>query len=259
MSEHCSCIDISHWQGFPDFEEVAAQGVVAAIMKATEGTSYIDPNRATNFVNANAAGIACCTYHWIKPGDAKSQMEFFLEVVDPVNGERMVIDYEEDGCTLDDLHKAIEALKADPRGLQVTVYSGHLLKEQLGDQCDDYLRDNTDLWLAQYTSGDPSWPSGTYDKWTLWQFSESGELDGINDTNVDLNRFDGTDEELVKWISPAGVAPPKPPEPEPDEAVTIDIMAPEDVPVLVTVNGDEIRTRRRRQHRLLVPRGPDLR
>ena len=47
-------------------------------------------------------------------------MEFYLSVVDPVAGERMVIDYEEDGLVLDDLYEAIEVLKADPRGLQVT-------------------------------------------------------------------------------------------------------------------------------------------
>ena len=43
-----ACIDISHWQGFPDFRQVYDDGVVACIMKATEGTSYIDPNRAIN-------------------------------------------------------------------------------------------------------------------------------------------------------------------------------------------------------------------
>jgi lysozyme len=106
-----ACIDISHWQGFPDFRQVYDDGV--------EGTSYIDPNRAINFIAATEAGIACCTYHWIKPGRAREQMEFYLSVVDPVAGERMVIDYEEDGLVLDDLYEAIEVLKADPRGLQV--------------------------------------------------------------------------------------------------------------------------------------------
>src|SRR5262245_14312371 len=126
MSDRASCIDISHWQGFPDFEEVAAQGVVACILKATEGTSYEDPNRAQNYNNATAAWIACCTYHWIKPGNAIDQMQFYLDTVQPVAGERMVIDYEEDGCTLDDLHEAVETLLADSRGLQITIYSGHL-------------------------------------------------------------------------------------------------------------------------------------
>jgi len=53
MSDHPSCIDISHWQNFPDFEQVRAAGVVAMIHKATEGTSYVDPNRAINCINAS--------------------------------------------------------------------------------------------------------------------------------------------------------------------------------------------------------------
>jgi lysozyme len=179
-----ACIDISHWQNFPDFEKVRAAGVVACIMKATEGTSYIDPNRAQNYINATKVGIACCTYHWLKPGNAKEQIQFYLDTIDPVPGERMVIDYEEDGCTLDDLHEAVRALLDDPRKLQVTVYSGHLLKEQLGDTHDDLLAKHTDLWLAQYTSGTPTWPealirngrSGNIRKKVKWTASMAAKL-----------------------------------------------------------------------------------
>ena len=255
MADKVSCIDISHWQGFPDFEEVASEGVVACIMKATEGTSYVDPNRAKNYINATAAGIACCTYHWIKPGNPNGQMEFYLKTVDPVPGERMVIDYEEDGCDLGDLIDAVKYLKNDPRGLQVTVYSGHLLKEQLGSSCNTYLRDNTDLWLAQYTSGTPSWPSGTYENWTLWQYSETGVISGIDDSNVDLNTYEGSNDDLVKWISPKGSTPtPKPP--IPTEVVTVAISAPSWVKVNVTVN-DQPAARRGHRSRIFQKRGPD--
>jgi Glycosyl hydrolases family 25 len=61
------CIDISHWQDFPDFEEVRAAGVIAMIHKATEGASYVNPNRATNCSNAMREGIKVCTYHWLRP------------------------------------------------------------------------------------------------------------------------------------------------------------------------------------------------
>jgi len=56
----------------------------------------------------------------------------------------------------------VQALLDYGSDLQITVYSGHLLKEQLGDSRDDFLADNTDLWLAQYTEdeSDISWPEG---------------------------------------------------------------------------------------------------
>jgi len=178
-------------------------------------------------------------------------MEFYLATVDPVPGERMVIDYEENGCKLDDLLEAVEVLKADSRQLQVTVYSGHLLKEQLNGSCNEYLRDNTDLWLAQYTSGNPTWSDGTYEHWTLWQYSETGEVDGIDDSYVDLNEFNGDNTALVEWISPRG-STPKPPTPKPPKLVVdVAIDAPAGVGVHVTVNGKE------RHKRKTIRRGAD--
>jgi len=199
-----ACIDISHWQGFPDFEKVAADGVLAVILKATEGTSYVDPNRKTNYAAATKAGLACCCYFWLKPGaSAREQAEFFLATVDPIEGERVVIDYEEEGCTLQGLREAVQALLDCDRNLQIAVYSGHLLKQQLGDSCDEFLRDNTSLWLAHYTTGAPSWPAGTWPQWSLWQFTDEGSVAGI-EGNCDCNRFNGSDDALLDWIGPAG-------------------------------------------------------
>jgi lysozyme len=211
MSDIPVCIDISHWQDYPDFEEVAASGVKGMIHKATEGTSYVDPNRKTNCSNAIAAGLAISTYFWIKPGDGRAQAEFYLATIDPVDGERVVIDYEEEGCSLTTLHDAVQALLDFKHGLRITVYSGHLLKEQLGSDCDDFLAKNTDLWLAQYTTGDVSWPENTYPQWMLHQYSETGEIPGIDDTYVDLNNFSGTDDEFLKWITPPNEKPAKAP------------------------------------------------
>jgi lysozyme len=229
-----ACIDISHHQDFPDFTKVKAAGVIAMIHKATEGSSYVDPNRGRNCKNAIDAGIAVATYHWLSPdSDPAKQMQFYLDTVQPVEGERVVIDYEEDGCTLDDLHEAVTALMADPRGLKIAVYSGHLLKEQLGDDHDGLLADNTDLWLAQYTTGTPSWPKNTYPEWDLWQYSESGTINGISGSYVDLNRFNGTNEELLTWISPMGQRPPRPPVPQ---TAIVEIKTTGDVTIVI--NGE---------------------
>jgi lysozyme len=197
------CIDISHHQGFPNFDEVRRSGVLGIIHKATEGSTFVDQNRAENCSNAIASGLAVSTYFWLKPGDARPQTEFYLSIIDPVEGERVVIDYEEDGCTLDGLHDAVQTLLDYGKNLQVTVYSGHLLKEQLNGDCDDFLSAHTDLWLAQYTSGAVSWSDGTYEIWTLHQYSEEGEIPGIDDAYVDLNKFNGDDESFLRWITPA--------------------------------------------------------
>lgn len=244
MSEVPVCIDISHHQDFPDFDEVYATGVRGMIHKATEGTTYVDPNRAKNCSNAKAAGLAISTYMWIKPGDGRAQAEFYLSTIDPVPGERVVIDYEESGCSLTTLKDAVQALLDYGNELKITVYSGHLLKEALGSKKDDYLAEHTDLWLAQYTEDerDITWPDETYPQWSLWQYSETGELDGIDGGYVDFNEYCGTEEQFIKWISPEGVRP-EPPE--------IDEVALEARRVAR-------RTARRTVKRMFRNRGPDL-
>jgi lysozyme len=242
MSDQPKCIDISHWQGHPDFAKVRAAGVIACIMKATEGNSYVEPNRAHNYVAATKAGIKCCTYHWLKPFSAKSQIAHYLATIDPVRGERVVIDYEEGACTLAVLKEAVQALLDDPRALQVTIYSGHLLKEQLGSKHDAFLAEHTDLWLAQYTTGTPTWPNATYPQWTLWQYSEKGSVSGINGTAVDLDRFNGPDDALLRWISPRAALPS--PEPKSEHAiipVSIALTVPAGVTVTIMLNGEIIR------------------
>lgn len=253
MSNVPVCIDISHHQGHCDMNEVAASGVRGIIHKATEGTSFVDSKRAENCVNAKKVGLGISTYHWLSPGsDSTAQMEFYLATIDPARGERVVIDYEQDGCTLAMLHDAVAALLDYGGDLRITVYSGHLLKEQLNGDCDDFLREHTDLWLAQYTTGQPSWPDGTFDAWTLWQYSENGTIPGIDDAYVDLNNFNGSEEQFLAWITPMGDTPPTPPPlPSPTrQLVTVDITSPDGIEVKVTING----AARRRQ----ILRGPDL-
>jgi lysozyme len=259
MSDVPVCIDISHHQGYPDFEEVAASGVLGIIHKATEGSTFVDSARAENCSNARKAGLAIATYFWLKPGDGRSQAEFYLSVIDPVDGERCVIDYEESGCSLTTLKDAVQALLDYGRDLQITVYSGHLLKEVLGDDHDEFLAEHTDLWLAEYQSestiNDISWPEGTYPEWVLHQYSETGSIPGIDDSYVDLDRFNGTEAEFLTWIMPKGITPPDPPEPTPESLVNVAITAPEHVDVRVSVNGIHQRVHRlRRRSR----RGPDI-
>lgn len=73
-------IDVSHWQGDIDWARVAAQGYTFAQMKATDGTSYIDPTFAANAAGARAAGILHGGYHFAEPdeSDGATQAEWFV-------------------------------------------------------------------------------------------------------------------------------------------------------------------------------------
>jgi GH25 family lysozyme M1 (1,4-beta-N-acetylmuramidase) len=57
-------IDLSHWEAPADFAQVKASGIAAVILKATQGTGFVDPTFAARTVAANTAGLLVGTYHF---------------------------------------------------------------------------------------------------------------------------------------------------------------------------------------------------
>jgi GH25 family lysozyme M1 (1,4-beta-N-acetylmuramidase) len=210
------CIDVSHHQPEPNWARVKAGGTVGAILKATEGLTYVDPVFGQRREAARAANLAVSSYHFLKHGQVGQQMAHYLDVVSPQRGERVVIDYEDTSCSLADLREAVLALQAAGLDLQITIYGGGMLKGQLGDNHDEVLV-KTSLWIAHYTSmAQPVWPKATWPVWTLWQYTDSATVDGIQGP-VDGNRFNGPAGNLLKWLRPStpGQVLPAPPTPVP--------------------------------------------
>lgn len=76
-------IDLSHWQGTPDFARVKAAGIRYVMVKATEGTGYVDPCFKVNLSAAIAAGLPAGAYHFLRSGDVSAQAKAFLAAVKP--------------------------------------------------------------------------------------------------------------------------------------------------------------------------------
>jgi lysozyme len=192
------CVDISHWQADPAWSVLKANGTQAVILKCTEGTTYLDPTYVKRQLNCKQNGLCMAPYHFLKHGNIETQMKLFILKANMNTGDRMIIDYEDKACVLQDLLDAVKYLKAHT-ACEITVYGGSLLKEQLGDKRNDYLAENTSLWLAQYTTGTPTWPKATWPYWSLWQYSEKEEVRGFN-VLVDASKWNGKPESLPGWF-----------------------------------------------------------
>lgn len=232
-------VDLSHWQTTPDFPKIKAAGIVGCILKCTEGLTNVDPTFRGRYTKAIGAGLGVGTYHFMRPGSIAKQMAHYLDILGPRHGERVILDHEDEGVSLDKLKEAVQILQADDRNLQVSIYSGHLIKQQLGTQRDALLA-TTSLWIAQYAA-QPVWPKITWPNWTLWQFTDKGSVPGVAG-NVDCNKFNGTDAQCLAWLGPAGTPVPLPlPEPIPEiEPMVVDLTFPQDMldtKLRIRVNG----------------------
>ena len=211
MSNDLVIVDLSHHNTVKSFLDLKNGGVMGVIHKATEGTSFTDSKYLSRREECKEVGLLWCSYHFLRHGNVEDQIDYWLSVTTPTAGERLCIDFEHEDVTLNDLHEAVIYLESKNKNYQITVYSGHTIKEALGDRHDSVLA-KTSLWIAQYREGNPSWPVDTWPAWSLHQYSDGDvggsprDVPGIK-APCDCNRFNGSRENCAKWMGPANGKP----------------------------------------------------
>lgn len=92
MESH-ECIDVSKWQGPIDFSKVDRDVV---IMKASQGTSYLDPYLYQNYDQAkHQHGKLVGMYHFANGNDPVAEANWFLQCIQPIEQfDVFVLDYE---------------------------------------------------------------------------------------------------------------------------------------------------------------------
>lgn len=203
-------VDLSHYQydelgGRFDWDAIRRFGIWGVIYKATEGSSYVDYTYQDARRQVEDAGLLFGAYHFFRPGDATAQADHFLENAAPDGGTLLVLDHEDDGCSIGDVKEFMKRVE-DKTGQRPALYSGNVIKEQLGSNRDEYLA-SCRLWLCQYGSS-PSWPPNWDSMW-LWQYTDGAagpsphEVPGIG--NCDINSYGLSQADLERsWAPGAG-------------------------------------------------------
>ena len=184
-------IDVSSWQGSIDWNKVAKSQDFAMIRAGGRGSSsrsiYEDSYFNRNIKEANKAGIKVGVYFYSTAKSIKEAEEEANWVVEKIKGYNIsypvVID-QEDEClsSLSSEQRTDIAIKflsvIKEKGYIPMYYGYHFLVNM--SRINEY-----DFWLAHWTYS-ISKPSSYTGKYTIWQYSDSGKVDGI-DGNVDLN------------------------------------------------------------------------
>jgi GH25 family lysozyme M1 (1,4-beta-N-acetylmuramidase) len=206
-------IDVSYWQSGIDWPKVRATGQRFVFVKTTEGDFYKDPTFDDNWLGAKSAGLLRGAYHFFRANaDGKKQAKKFIDYIKSTGDDGdlpPVLDLEtHDGQKNDKIiARAKEWLDEveNTFGKRPIIYSGQYFLQdyfsEAGGGPPKWAKDYP-LWLAQYPNNysdgqQPSLPRGWF-KWTFWQYSEKGKVNGVND-KVDLNVFNGTLEELYQF------------------------------------------------------------
>lgn len=185
-------IDVSQWQGGIDFRQVKESGIRLVYIKATQGTTEMDPEFERNYREADRENLLIGFYHYVMARsveEAKAEAAFFSE---KIKGKRQharpAMDFEEFGTlssqdvrniSLHFLHELEERT-----GIRPVIYSDASNASTVFD--DDRLR-KYPLWIAEYGVERPNMEN-PWKRWSGWQYTDTGRVDGISG-DVDRDYF----------------------------------------------------------------------
>ena len=206
-------VDLSHFDDVQNWDKVKAFGILGVINKATEGRGLADRTYPIRRRPTRDRGILYGAYHFIRRGDPVAQADHFLDValdVDKPEELLLALDHEDRRVPLDNAKQFLKRV-FDKTGKMPVLYSGFLIKEQLGQGHDDFLARHR-LWLSHFSSepvSPPNWPNPFF-----IQFTGDGigpgphQVPGIVvDGGIDLNHFGGSAQELkAQWAGEMAMA-----------------------------------------------------
>jgi len=201
-------VDLSHFDDVRDWDAVKTFGILGVINKATEGPGLIDKTYAIRRTPALDHDILYGAYHFLRPGDPVAQADHFLDVALNVAkpGELLLaLDHEDAQVPLDNAKRWLRHV-FEKTGRRAVLYSGFLIKKQLGDGPDPFLKQHR-LWLSHFSSR-PRCPKNWTAPWII-QFTGDGEgpephqVPGIDiPGGIDLNHYGGTPAQLrAEWVN----------------------------------------------------------
>lgn len=205
-------IDIASYQAGLDFSKVPCD---FAIIKATQGTGYTNPDCVRAVEQAMSLGKGVGVYHYISGGNAVAEANFFINSILNWIGKVMIcLDWELDQNSAwgDEsyLEQVINQVIART-GVPPMIYAPASRYNQVAEVA---KRHNCGLWIAQYADMNPTgyqntpWNEGAY-TCAIRQYSGSGRLNGWNG-DLDLDKFYGSLDDFRKYYGSSSSAPSKP-------------------------------------------------
>jgi GH25 family lysozyme M1 (1,4-beta-N-acetylmuramidase) len=199
-------IDVSHYQGTINWSSVKSAGIQFAWIKATEGTTYTDPQFSANYLHAYNNKVIRGAYHFARPdvSGGATQADFFASHGGAWSADNLtlpgMLDLE-GGCygkTVSGMQSWIlnfyNEYKAKTTRDVVIYTSASWWNTCTGGWSG--MSTKSPLWAASWTTAsDPTIPNG-FPYATVWQYTSTGSVSGISG-NVDRDRFNGDHSRLV--------------------------------------------------------------
>lgn len=184
-------IDVSHWQGNINFNEVKASGIEGVIIKAggSDAGFYTDSQFESNYTKAINAGLHVGAYYFVGKNclsyeDGIADADRFINIIKNKKFDLPVY-MDVEAQAQGQKEKVTDSIigfcnELEKNNYYVGVYASDI--SGFKDRIDlSRIEGVYSLWVARYGS-EPTYVKN-YD---MWQYSDSGKVNGING-NVDMD------------------------------------------------------------------------
>ena len=184
-------VDLSSHNPDEDWPKVTASFVV---VKATEGTGYVNPDYAAQLAGARGQNKIVGHYHYFDPtADPVTQADYFLAHADWRKGELLCLDYETEAAGVDHNALALAWLRRveAAKGFAPVFYTyPNFIRQNLSDP----RLAHYPLWLASYDGEVQA--IAPWSHVAIWQ--DAGDKVGVPGMGepTDTDQFQGTPGEL---------------------------------------------------------------
>ena len=198
-------VDVSEYQGQIDWEVLASQDISFAFIKATEGSGYVDTYFQYNFSHAMKNGLEVGAYHFFSfESTGENQADNFIDtlgkpdkMLPPVVDVELYGDYKINPPDKEDVIKELKIILEkieEHYNVKPIIYTTQYVnKIYIANNFSDY-----DIWISSITSSPKLQDE---QKWTFWQYTHTGKLDGYDgkEEYIDMNVFYGSKDEFANY------------------------------------------------------------
>lgn len=199
-------IDVSHWNGAPDWGAAAAAGIAFAGSKIADGSTGSDPTGAADLRAILTHMLAAFPYLFVEPGHGVDQAVNLLSRVSsacnafgiplilglPV-GAGIMLDVESRGATAADVEACAAQCYAVTKLWPAVYTSPSYATAELHN---DPALARSPLWLADWTP--PADVPAPWHEWSFWQTGVA-HVAGVAGP-VDVDQFEGDTRDLQAFI-----------------------------------------------------------
>ena len=228
-------IDISSYQSGIDLTVVPCDFV---IIKATQGTGYVNPDCDRAYQQAKRAGKLRGTYHYVGGGNAVAEADYYVNNVKGyLKDGLLAIDWEAEQNSAWGNEAYLEQLARrviERTGIKPLIYS---MASRYAQVAAVAKKLDCGLWVAEYADMNPTgyqahpWREGAYGC-AIRQYASTGRLNGWGG-DLDLNIAYMTRDQWAKYVNPGGkpAAAPAPSKPAPaparksEDAIAAEVIA----------------------------------